>query len=235
MRKVVAEFLGTFILVFGGCGSAVFSAAFPGVGIGLLGVALAFGLTVVVGAYAFGPVSGGHFNPAVTIGLASAGRAAWRDVPAYVASQCIGAVAAAGVLVALLKGQPGGYDAATGGLASNGFGDFSPGKYSLLAGFLAELVLTFIFVLVILGATSKAGNATTAGLAIGLCLTLVHLVGIPITNLSVNPARSTGPALFVGGHALAQLWLFWVAPIFGGVLAGGMSRWLFDEPKPAAA
>ena len=235
MRKLIAEFLGTFVLVFGGCGSAVFAAAFPGVGIGLHGVSLAFGLTVVVGAYAFGPVSGGHFNPAVTAGLAAGGRFSWKDVPAYVLSQCLGAVAAAALLLVMLKAQPGGYDATTAHLAANGYGDLSPGKFSLAAGLVSEVVLTFVFVTVILGATAKAGTPALAGLTIGLCLTLVHLVGIPITNLSVNPARSTGPALFVGGATLAQLWLFWVAPMVGGVLAGGLSRWMFaDAPQEAA-
>jgi len=231
MRKLIAEFLGTFVLVFGGCGSAVFAAAFPSVGIGLHGVALAFGLTVVVGAYAFGPISGGHFNPAVTAGLATAGRFAWKDVPGYVVAQCIGATVAAGLLVFLLKGQPGGYDPSVGGLASNGFGEFSPGKYGMSAALVAEVVLTFIFLTVILGVTAKRATPAMAGLAIGLCLTLVHLIGIPITNLSVNPARSTGPAIFVGGHALAQLWLFWVAPIAGAVAAGVMGKWLFAEEK----
>src|SRR5215468_589104 len=220
MRKLAAEVIGTFVLVFGGCGAAVFSAAFPSVGIGLLGVALAFGLTVLGCAYALGPVSGCHLNPAVTIGLATAKRFEWRDVPSYIAAQVIGGLIAAGVLVFLLKGQPQGYDASVGGLAANGFGDHSPGKYGMVQGFVAEVVLTFIFLTVIIGATSKKAAAGFAGIPIGLTLTLIHLIGIPITNVSVNPARSTGPAIFVGGWAIEQLWLFWVAPILGAVLAG---------------
>jgi len=229
MRKLAAELIGTFVLVFGGCGAAVFSAAFPSVGIGLLGVALAFGLTVLGCAYALGPVSGCHLNPAVTIGLATAKRFEWRDVPSYIAAQVIGALIAAGVLVFLLKGQPQGYDASVGGLAANGFGDHSPGKYGMLQGFVAETVLTFIFLTVIIGATSPKATKAAAGFAgipIGLTLTLIHLIGIPITNVSVNPARSTGPAVFVGGWAIEQLWLFWVAPILGAVLAGLVSSWM---------
>jgi aquaporin Z len=228
-KKLTAELLGTFILVFGGCGSAVFSAAFPAVGIGLLGVALAFGLTVLGCAYAFGPVSGCHLNPAVTLGLCAGKRFAWKDAPAYIGAQVAGAILAAGVLVVLLKGQPQGYDAAVGGLAANGFGDHSPGHYSMVSGLIAEVVLTFIFLSVILGATAKKAAAGFAGIPIGLTLTLVHLIGIPITNLSVNPARSTGPALFVGGWALEQLWLFWVAPIAGALLAGAVASWLHDD------
>jgi aquaporin Z len=231
MRKWGAELIGTFILVFGGCGSAVFAAAFPHVGIGLLGVSLAFGLTVLGCVYAFGHVSGCHLNPAVSFGLAAAGRFAWRDVPGYVAAQLVGSVLAAGVLVFLAKGQPGGYDPATAGLAANGFGDHSPGLYGVGAAFVAEVVLTFIFLTVIIGATTARAPAGFAGIAIGLTLTLVHLVGIPITNLSVNPARSTGPALFVGGWAIGQLWLFWIAPIIGGVLAGGVARWIQTEER----
>src|SRR5262249_13086530 len=197
MRKLTAEVLGTFVLVFGGCGSAVFSAAFPHVGIGLAGVSLAFGLTVLGCAYALGPISGCHLNPAVTIGLATARRFEWKDVPGYIAAQGIGAVLAAGVLVFLLKGTPQGYDPSVGGLAANGFGDHSPGHYGMLQGLIAEAVLTFIFLTVILGATAKSAAPGFAGLAIGLTLTLIHLIGIPITNVSVNPARSTGPAVFV--------------------------------------
>jgi len=234
MRKLVAEFVGTFVLVFGGCGSAVFAAAFPGVGIGLLGVALAFGLTVLCCAYALGPVSGCHLNPAVSVGLAVGGRFAWKDLPGYVIAQLLGGIVAAAILLVLLKGTAAGYDASVGGLAANGFGDHSPGKYSMGAGFLSEVVLTFIFLTVILGATSKAASAGFAGDAIGRALTLVHLVGIPITNLSVNPARSTGPALFVGGWALTQLWLFWVAPLVGAILAGGLARFLHSD-QPGAA
>ena len=233
MRKWVAELIGTFILVFGGCGSAVFSAAFPGVGIGLLGVSLAFGLTVLGCAYALGPVSGCHLNPAVTVGLCASGRFPWKDLPGSVVTQVVGATLAAGVLVILLRGQPQGYDPAVGGLAANGFGDHSPGHYGLGAAFLAEVVLTFIFMTVILGATSKRAVTGFAGIPIGLTLTLVHLVGIPITNLSVNPARSTGPALFVGGWALADLWLFWVAPIAGAAIAGVLGKWLHEEDIPA--
>jgi aquaporin Z len=232
MRKWVAEFIGTFILVFGGCGSAVFSAAFPAVGIGLLGVSLAFGLTVLGCAYALGPVSGCHLNPAVTLGLCASGRFAWKDLPAYVVAQVLGGIAAAGVLVLLLGGQPHGYDAAASGLAANGFGDHSPGHFTLVAALVAEVVLTFIFMTVILGATSKRAVTGFAGIPIGLTLTLVHLVGIPITNLSVNPARSTGPALFVGGWALAQLWLFWLAPLVGAGLAGVLGKWLHEEDIP---
>jgi len=229
MKKLLAESLGTFILVFGGCGSAVFSAAFPSVGIGLLGVSLAFGLTVLTCAYALGPVSGCHLNPAVSIGLAVGRRFSWKEVPSYIGAQLVGAVVAAAVLVFLLKGQPSGYDASLSGLAANGFGDHSPGKYGLASALVAELVLTFIFLTVILGATAKAASPGQAGLAIGLALTLVHLIGIPLTNLSVNPARSTGPALFVGGWALEQLWLFWVAPIAGAALAGLCGRFIYSE------
>jgi aquaporin Z len=226
MRKLVGEALGTFILVFGGCGTAVLAAKFPLVGVGLLGVAFAFGLTVLAGVYAIGPISGAHFNPAVSIGLAVGGRFAWRDVPAYIGAQLFGAIVAAGLLLALANGAPGGYDPHLSGLAANGFADHSPGGYGLGAALLGEIVLTFIFVSVILGATSKSASTTQAGIAIGLTLTLVHLIGIPLTNVSVNPARSTGPALFVGGWALRQLWLFWLAPIAGAVLAGALARWL---------
>jgi aquaporin Z len=229
MRKLVAEFIGTFVLVFGGCGAAVFSAAFPSVGIGLLGVSIAFGLTVLSSAYAFGAVSGCHLNPAVTVGLCTAGRFAWRDAPGYVVAQLVGAVVASAALVVLLKGQPQGYDPSVGGLAANGFADHSPGHYAMTSALLAEVVLTFIFVTVILGATSKKAVVGFAGIPIGLTLTLVHLVGIPITNVSVNPARSTGPALFVGGWALQQLWLFWAAPMAGAVLAGIVGKWLHED------
>ena len=234
-KKFAAEFIGTFILVFGGCGSAVFSAAFPNVGIGLLGVSLAFGLTVLGCAFAFGSVSGCHLNPAVSVGLMVGGRFRRQELPVYVVAQVLGAIAASAALLFLLKGQPAGYDAAVGGLAANGFGDHSPGKYPMIAALVAEVVLTFIFLMVILGATSKKAPAGFAGIPIGLTLTLVHLIGIPITNLSVNPARSTGPAIFVGGWALTQLWLFWVAPIVGAALAGGVSRWMFDEDVAAEA
>jgi aquaporin Z len=229
MKKLVAEAIGTFVLVFGGCGSAVFSAAFPAVGIGLLGVSIAFGLTVLGCAYALGPVSGCHLNPAVSVGLAVGGRFAWKDVPGYIGAQLVGGVIAAAALLFLLKAGPHGYDAAASGLAANGFGDHSPGGYSMIGGLVGEVVLTFIFLTVILGATAKNASPGQAGIAIGLTLTLVHLIGIPLTNLSVNPARSTGPAIFVGGWALEQLWLFWVAPIVGAALAGITSRYLHAE------
>jgi aquaporin Z len=234
MKKVTAEFVGTFILVFGGCGSAVFAAAVPDVGIGYLGVSLAFGLTVLGCVYALGAVSGCHLNPAVSVGLAVAGRFPSKELVGYVVAQVLGAIVAAGALLIILKGQAEGYDPAVGGLAANGYGERSPGGYSLGSGFLAEVLLTFIFLTVILGATAKSAPAGFAGLAIGLTLTLVHLIGIPITNVSVNPARSTGPALFVGSSALGQLWLFWVAPLLGGALAGLLARWLHAaEPESA--
>jgi len=229
MRKLGAEFLGTFLLVFGGCGSAVFSAAFPDVGIGLLGVSLAFGLTVVAGAYAFGPISGGHFNPAVTLGVFTAGRMDGKDVLPYWVAQLAGGAVAAGLLLFLLQGGPGGYDASVGGLAANGYGEHSPGGFNMIAGFVGEMVLTFLFLAVILGATAKASSPGMAGLVIGLTLTLIHLIGIPLTNLSVNPARSTGPALFVGGWALKQLWLFWVAPLLGGAAGGMVAKMLYPD------
>jgi aquaporin Z len=217
--RLAAELLGTGWLVLGGCGAAVFAAAFPATGIGFLGVALAFGLTVLTMAYALGPISGGHFNPAVTVGLAAGGRFPAVEVLPYVAVQVIGAILGALVVYLIASGRPG-YDLATQGLAANGYGAHSPGHYSLGAGLLAEIVLTFGFVLVILGATDRPIPAGFAPLPIGLALTLVHLVGIPVTNTSVNPARSTGPALFVGGWALGQLWAFWLAPLLGGALAG---------------
>jgi aquaporin Z len=225
MRKLVAEFIGTFILVFGGCGAAVFAAPH----IGLHGVALAFGLTVLGCAYALGPLSGCHLNPAVTIGLAVGRRFAWREVPSYVAAQVVGGIVAAAALVFLLKGTAAGYDPSVGGLAANGVGDHSPGGYGLLQGFVAEVILTFVFLTVILGATSKKAAAGFAGIPIGLTLTLIHLIGIPITNVSVNPARSTGPAVFVGGWAVEQLWIFWAAPILGAALAGVVSNWLHED------
>ena len=231
MRKLVAELIGTFVLVFGGCGSAVFAAAFPSVGIGLLGVSLAFGLTVLGCAYGLGHVSGCHLNPAVTLGLCAGRRFSWREAPGYIGAQLVGAVLASLVLLALLKAQPAGYDASVKGLAANGFGDHSPGGYGLGAAAIAEFVLTFIFLTVILGATSKKAVAGFAGIPIGLTLTLVHLVGIPITNVSVNPARSTGPALFVGGWAMEQLWLFWAAPIAGALVAGWVGAWLHETDE----
>jgi aquaporin Z len=232
MNKLAAEFLGTFWLVLGGCGSAVLAAAFPGVGIGLLGVALAFGLTVVTMAYAVGPISGGHFNPAVTVGLVSAGRFPAREAIGYIVVQVLGAIAAAGVLYYIASGKPG-FDLAASGLASNGYAEHSPGGYSLGAALVSEFVMTFFFLMIILGATNRRAPSGFAPLAIGLALTLIHLVSIPVTNTSVNPARSTGPALFVGGWALSQLWLFWVAPIAGAIVAGLLDRGLFNRAGDA--
>ena len=226
MRRLVGEALGTFILVFGGCGTAVLAAAFPHTGVGFVGVAFAFGLTVLAGVYAIGPISGAHFNPAVSVGLACAGRFHWRELPGYIGAQLFGATIAAGVVYMIANGRPGGYDPHVLGLAANGFGAHSPGGYSLASGLASEVVLTFIFLTVILGATAKSAWTAQAGIAIGLTLTLIHLIGIPVTNVSVNPARSTGPALFVGGWALRQLWLFWLAPFAGAMLAGAFARWL---------
>jgi len=217
-KKAIAELIGTFWLVFGGCGSAVLAAAFPNVGIGLLGVALAFGLTVLTMAYAIGHVSGCHLNPAVSIGLAVGKRFPASELPAYIMAQLIGAITAAGVLFVVASGKAG--FALSGGFASNGYGAHSPGGYSLVSCLTAEVVLTFMFLMTILGATDRRAPQGFAPIAIGLGLTLIHLVGIPVTNTSVNPARSTGPAVFVGGWALEQLWLFWVAPIVGAALAG---------------
>ena len=217
-KKYFAEFFGTFWLVLGGCGSAVISAAFPEVGIGLLGVALAFGLTVLTMVYAIGHISGCHLNPAVTVGLWAGGRIKASDVLPYIVSQVLGGIAGAGILYLIASGQAG-FDI-SGGLASNGYGEHSPGGYSLLSGFISEVVMTFFFLFVILGTTHENAPKGFAGIAIGLTLTLIHLISIPVTNTSVNPARSTGPAIFVGGWALSQLWLFWVAPIIGAVLAG---------------
>jgi aquaporin Z len=228
MNKLAAEFLGTFWLVLGGCGSAVLAAAFPGVGIGLLGVALAFGLTVLTMAFAVGHVSGGHFNPAVTLGLVSAGRFRATDAVGYIIVQVLGAIAAAWVLVFIASGKPG-FDIVTSGLASNGYGAHSPGGYSLGAALVTEFVMTFFFLIVILGSTGKRAAVGFAPLAIGFALTLIHLVSIPVTNTSVNPARSTGPAIFVGGWALEQLWLFWVAPIAGAMVAGLVHRTLIER------
>ena len=217
-KKLFAEFLGTFWLVLGGCGSAVLAAGIPNVGIGYLGVALAFGLTVVTGAYALGGISGGHFNPAVSFGVWAAGRMSARELPQYVVAQVLGAIAGAGVLYLIASGNP--EFSTAGGFASNGYGEHSPNGYSMVAGLTAEIVLTFMFLIVILGATHPRAPAGFGGLAIGLALVLIHLISIPVTNTSVNPARSTGPALFVGGWALQQLWLFWVAPIVGAIAAG---------------
>jgi aquaporin Z len=224
LKRSVAELLGTFWLVFGGCGSAVLAAKFPEVGIGLVGVSLAFGLTVVTMAYAVGHISGGHFNPAVTLGLLAGGRVKPADVLPYIVAQVAGAALAAWLLATIASGN--GTDAIAGGLASNGFGDHSPGGYSQASAFITETLMTFFFLLIILGVTDPRAPAGFAPLAIGLALTLIHLVSIPITNTSVNPARSTGPALMVGGWALQQLWLFWIAPVLGAVCAGGVWRWL---------
>jgi len=233
-QKLSAEFLGTFWLTFGGCGSAVLAAAFPQLGIGFAGVALAFGLTVLTMAYAVGHISGGHFNPAVTVGLAVAGRFPTASVLPYIVVQVVAAVVAAGVLYLVASGKPG-FEMA--GFASNGYGDLSPGKYGMTSALVIEVVLTFFFLLVILGATSSQAPAGFAPIAIGLALTLIHLISIPVTNTSVNPARSTGPALFAGGAYVAQLWLFWLAPIVGAALAGVAGQMLFrvgDQTLPRA-
>jgi len=235
LRKLAAEFLGTFWLVLGGCGAAVLAAQFPRYavdfanpsGIGFLGVSFAFGLTVLTGAYALGHVSGGHFNPAVTIGLWTAKRHPGRDVAPYIVVQVIGGIVAAGVLAVIADGTEG-FDLKASGFAANGFADHSPGGYGVGAALVAEIVMTAVFVLVILGATSKRASAGMGALAIGLCLTLIHLVTIPVTNTSVNPARSTGPAVFVGGWALEQLWLFWLAPIVGGVVGAVVYRYVIS-------
>jgi aquaporin Z len=232
-QRLTAEFLGTLWLVLGGCGSAVLAAAFPGVGIGLLGVAFAFGLSVLTMAYAVGHVSGGHFNPAVTVGLCTARRFLARDVVPYVVAQLAGAIVGAGLLYFIASGKAG-FDV-TSGLAANGYESYSPGGYSLIAALVAELVLTFFFLIVILGATDNRAPQAMAGVAIGLALTLIHLVSIPVTNTSVNPARSTGPAVFVGGWALRQLWLFWLAPIIGAALAGVAYHFLAEERKEREA
>ena len=224
-RRLVAEFIGTFWLVFGGCGAAVLSAAFPQFGIGFVGVAFAFGLTVLSMAYAVGHISGGHFNPAVTLGLWSAGRCANKHVAPYIVVQVIAAVVAAGVLYVIASGKPG---FVLGGFASNGYGDLSPGHYGLGACFLAETVLSFFFLIVIIGTTSKGAATGFAGIPIGLALTLIHLISIPVTNTSVNPARSIGPAIFAGGGYVGQLWLFIVAPILGAMLAGFLARSLYE-------
>ena len=224
-QRLGAEFLGTAWLVFGGCGSAVLAAAFPELGIGFVGVSLAFGLTVLTMAYAVGHISGGHFNPAVTVGLWAGGRFKAGEILPYWAAQVAGAVAGAFLLSLIATGKAG-FDLVQSGFAANGYAEHSPGGYSLAAGFVAEVVLTFFFLIVILGATDRRAPAGFAPIAIGLALTLIHLVGIPVTNTSVNPARSTAPALFVGGWALAQLWLFWVAPILGAALAGAAHRGL---------
>ncbi|MGF1641222.1 MAG: aquaporin Z [Rhodospirillales bacterium] len=227
--KLGAEFLGTFWLVFGGCGSAVLAAGFPELGIGFVGVSLAFGLTVLTMAYAVGHISGGHFNPAVTLGLWAGGRFSTGEILPYWIAQVVGAVAAGAVLYVIASGAAG-FDLA-GGFASNGFGEHSPGGYGLASALVAEVVLTFFFLLIIMGATDGRAPAGFAPIAIGLALTLIHLISIPVTNTSVNPARSTGPAVFVGGWALAQLWLFWVAPLVGGALGGFVYRLLGSNGK----
>ena len=229
MKRISAEFLGTFWLVFGGCGAAVLAAAFPQLGIGFAGVALAFGLTVMTMCFAVGHISGGHFNPAVTVGLAVAKRFPWSNVLAYIAVQVLGAIVAGGVLFGIASGKPG---FSTGSFAANGFAAHSPGGYSMESAILAEGFLTFMFLMIILGATDKRAPAGFAPIAIGLGLTLIHLIGIPVTNVSVNPARSTGPAVIVGGWALQQLWLFWVVPIIGAAIAGLAYPWLAKEEAP---
>lgn len=228
-KKYGAEAIGTFWLTFGGCGSAVIAAAFPQVGIGLLGVSFAFGLTVLTMAYAIGHISGCHLNPAVTVGLTAGGRFPAGQVLPYIIAQVAGAIAAAAVLYVIASGAPG-FDLAKG-FASNGYGDHSPGKYGLVSAAVAEFVLTAMFLFIIMGSTHGKAPVGFAPIAIGLGLTLIHLISIPVTNTSVNPARSTGPALFVGGWALAQLWLFWVAPLLGGAVGGILYRWLSEEPS----
>jgi len=231
-KRSLAEFLGTFWLVFGGCGAAVLDAAFPSLGIGFLGVALAFGLTVLTMAYAIGHISGCHLNPAVSVGLAVGKRFPVSELPAYIVAQVAGAIAAAGVLFVIASGKAG-FDVSAG-FASNGYGAHSPGGYPLSSAMTAEVVLTFMFLAIILGSTDRRAPQGFAPIAIGLGLTLIHLIGIPVTNLSVNPARSTGPALFVGGWAVQQLWLFWVAPIVGAALAGIVYSAIFAETEPEA-
>jgi aquaporin Z len=226
-KRAIAEFLGTFWLVFGGCGSAVLAAAFPQLGIGFYGVALAFGLTVLTMAYAIGHISGCHLNPAVSIGLVAGKRFPIAELLPYVIAQVLGGIAGAGVLYVIASGKAG-FDV-NAGLASNGYATHSPGGYSLVACLVAEVVLTFFFLMIIMGATDRRAPAGFAPIAIGLGLTLIHLIGIPVTNLSVNPARSTGPAIFVGGWALAQLWLFWVAPLIGGTLGGALYAAVFES------
>lgn len=228
MKKLLAEFIGTFWLVLGGCGSAVLAAGYPELGIGFLGVSLAFGLTVLTGAYALGHISGGHFNPAVSVGLWMGGRFDAKELPGYIISQVLGGIAGAGILYLIASGKPG---FELGGFAANGFGENSPGGYSMTAALVAEVVLTFMFLIVILGATHKNAAAGFGGMAIGLALTLIHLISIPVTNTSVNPARSTSQAVFVGGWAVDQLWLFWVAPIVGAILAGMVYKYMAPQNK----
>ena len=228
-NKLAAEFIGTLWLVLGGCGSAVLAAAFPQLGIGFVGVSLAFGLTVLTGAYALGPISGGHFNPAVSFGLWAGGRFPGSQLLPYIVAQVLGAIAGAGILYVIASGNAD--FSLAGGFASNGYGEHSPGKYTMVAGLVCEVVMTFMFLIVILGSTHTRAPDGFAGLAIGLALTLIHLISIPVTNTSVNPARSTGPALFVGGWALQQLWLFWVAPIIGAAVAGFTYKAIFEGER----
>jgi aquaporin Z len=227
--KLIAEFIGTFWLVLGGCGSAVLAAAFPQLGIGFVGVSLAFGLTVLTGAYALGPISGGHFNPAVSVGLWAGGRFPGGQLLTYIVAQVLGGIVGAGVLYLIATGNAD--FSLAGGFASNGFGEHSPGKYSMQSAIVCEVVMTFMFLIVILGATHQRAPVGFAGLTIGLALTLIHLISIPVTNTSVNPARSTGPAIFVGGWALAQLWVFWVAPIVGAAIAGFTYKVLLEGER----
>ena len=229
VNKWSAEFIGTFWLTLGGCGSAVLAAAFPQLGIGLLGVSLAFGLTVLTGIYALGSISGGHFNPAVSIGLAVQGRFAWGELPGYVIAQVLGAIAGAGILYVIATGQIDASMTHLGNFATNGFDQHSPGGYGLTAALLTEVVMTAIFLIVILGATARSAPSGFAGVAIGLCLTLIHLISIPVTNTSVNPARSTGVALFGPSAAMQQLWLFWVAPIVGAILGALIYKYLLSN------
>jgi len=226
-KKLTAEFIGTFWLVFGGCGAAVLDAAFPQLGIGFLGVAFAFGLTVLTMVYAIGPISGCHLNPAISVGLVCGKRFPARELIPYIVAQVLGAILASGALYVIASGKDG--FSLSGGFASNGYGAHSPGGYSLMACLVAEIVLTFMFVFIIHGATDRRAPAGFAGIAIGLALTLIHLISIPVTNTSVNPARSTGPAIFVGGWAVQQLWLFWVAPIIGGAIAGLAYSTMFED------
>jgi aquaporin Z len=230
LSKTAAEFVGTLWLVLGGCGSAVLAAAFPGLGIGFAGVAFAFGFTVLTGAYALGPISGGHFNPAVSIGLWAGGRFPGAHVLPYIIAQVAGGIAGAAVLYLIASGKAD--FSLANGFAANGYGEHSPGQYSMLSGAICELVMTFMFLIVILGATHLRAPVGFAGISIGLALTLIHLISIPVTNTSVNPARSTGPAVFVGGWALDQLWLFWVFPLVGAVVAGLVYRTLFEGARP---
>lgn len=229
-KKLGAEFIGTFWLVLGGCGSAVLAAAFPDVGIGLLGVSLAFGLTVLTMAYAIGHISGCHLNPAVSLGLWAGGRFSTAELVPYIIAQVAGGIAGAAILYMIATGQAG-FDATASGFASNGFGEHSPGKYTMLSALITEIVMTFMFLFIILGATDKRAPAGFAPIAIGLGLTLVHLISIPVTNTSVNPARSTAVAIFQGDWALSQLWLFWVAPIIGAIVAGIIYRWFETDSE----